>query len=252
MRVNTQTQTRATHAFESKYPTHPTTQPPNQQVQLQLKHHYKLQNAFSNPVDCALYTVRSKGALGLYKGLTPWIVFAFPRHVTSRPPLACPRPPGAYHSPIEAVHFTGNTNTSLNCHLKRAHARRSAVRFSTYEYAAQALQGNEGKVDPLYAMLAGTLAGSGTCVYLSACVRARLVVDRADVASGGGGRERNIRSPPPPQKITRSVTHTYTHSRVRDGGHADAVHPDQDGPRRLLHHPQVQGLPRRGRRDCAG
>lgn len=55
----------------------PTTHP--QQVQLQLKHHYQQKNAFSNPVDCALYTVRTKGPLGLYKGLTPWIVFAFPR-----------------------------------------------------------------------------------------------------------------------------------------------------------------------------
>lgn len=51
-------------------------------MQLQLKHHYKL-NAFSNPVDCALYTMRTKGPLGLYKGLTPWIVFAFPRWVLS-------------------------------------------------------------------------------------------------------------------------------------------------------------------------
>lgn len=57
-------------------PPHKTTQT---QVQLQLKHHYKLHDAFSNPVDCALYTVRTKGPLGLYKGLTPWIVFAFPR-----------------------------------------------------------------------------------------------------------------------------------------------------------------------------
>lgn len=97
---------------------HPHPSPPNHQVQLQLKHHYKL-NAFSNPVDCALYTVRTKGPLGLYKGLTPWIVFAFPR---------------------------------------------SAVRFSTYEFAAQWLQGDGAKVDPLYAMLAGTLAGSGAYV----------------------------------------------------------------------------------------
>ncbi len=65
---------------------HPTTNPPpkkqkQKQVQLQLQHQYKLSQAFINPFDCALYTIRTKGPLGLYKGLTPWIVFAFPRHV---------------------------------------------------------------------------------------------------------------------------------------------------------------------------
>ena len=86
-------------------------------VQLQLKHHYQL-SAFSGPVDCALYTMRTKGPLGLYKGLSPWLIFAFPR---------------------------------------------SAVRFSTYEYASHALQGDGLKLEPVYAMLAGTLAGSSKC-----------------------------------------------------------------------------------------
>jgi hypothetical protein len=88
--------------------------------QCQLKQHYHL-NAFSGPVDCVRYTLRTKGPSGLYKGLTPWLVFAFPR---------------------------------------------SAVRFSTYEYASHALQSgldpNSGtkKLDPLLAMTAGTVAGA--------------------------------------------------------------------------------------------
>lgn len=72
-------------------------------------------------MDCVRYTLRTKGPSGLYKGLTPWLVFAFPR---------------------------------------------SAVRFSTYEYASQAMQGDldsttgTKKLDPLLAMAAGTLAGA--------------------------------------------------------------------------------------------
>ena len=93
---------------------------PHLLLQCQLKQHYQL-NAFSGPVDCVRYTLRTKGPSGLYKGLTPWLVFAFPR---------------------------------------------SAVRFSTYEYASHALQSglnpNAGpkKLDPLLAMTAGTLAGA--------------------------------------------------------------------------------------------
>jgi len=93
---------------------------PHLLLQCQLKQHYQL-NAFSGPVDCVRYTLRTKGPSGLYKGLTPWLVFAFPR---------------------------------------------SAVRFSTYEYASHALHSglnsNAGtkKLDPLLAMTAGTLAGA--------------------------------------------------------------------------------------------
>ncbi len=90
--------------------------------QLQLKHHYQL-NAFSGPVDCVFYTLRTKGPLGLYKGLSPWLVFAFPR---------------------------------------------SAVRFSTYDYVSHALQSDGKKLDPLYAMMAGTVAGSST--FCCGCV----------------------------------------------------------------------------------
>lgn len=53
------------------------------QVQLQLQHLYK-QSEFGGPVECALYTVRHKGATGLYKGLTPWLVFALPRYILIR------------------------------------------------------------------------------------------------------------------------------------------------------------------------
>jgi hypothetical protein len=48
------------------------------QVQLQLRHQYHL-NGFTGPVDCVLYTFREKGPLGLYRGLSPWLLFAFPR-----------------------------------------------------------------------------------------------------------------------------------------------------------------------------
>lgn len=93
---------------------------PHLSLQCQLKEHYQLKD-FTGPVDCVRYTLRTKGVSGLYKGLMPWLVFAFPR---------------------------------------------SAVRFSTYEYASHALQsgldGNAGtkKLDPLLAMTAGTLAGA--------------------------------------------------------------------------------------------
>ncbi|GAB5035288.1 tricarboxylate transport mitochondrial [Nannochloropsis oceanica] len=89
-------------------------------TQCQLKQHYQLKK-FTGPLDCVRYTLRTKGPFGLYKGLMPWLVFAFPR---------------------------------------------SAVRFSTYEYASHALQNGwghndgGGKKDPLLTMTAGTLAGA--------------------------------------------------------------------------------------------
>ncbi|EWM23146.1 tricarboxylate transport mitochondrial-like protein [Nannochloropsis gaditana] len=91
----------------------------------QLKQHYAL-NAFTGPLDCVRFTLRTKGPLGLYKGLTPWLVFAFPR---------------------SAVRFSTYEFVSQRF--------RETVSKESQEGELQ-----NGKLDPYLSMAAGSIAGA--------------------------------------------------------------------------------------------
>lgn len=96
-------------------------------LQCQLKQHYAL-NAFTGPLDCVRFTLRTKGPLGLYKGLTPWLVFAFPR---------------------SAVRFSTYEFVSQRF--------RETVSKESQEGELQ-----NGKLGPYLSMAAGSIAGAGT------------------------------------------------------------------------------------------
>ena len=53
------------------------------QLQLQVSHSkfYSGASKFSGPADCLARTLRTSGAIGMYRGASPWFIFAAPRTI---------------------------------------------------------------------------------------------------------------------------------------------------------------------------